>query len=54
MEAEKIKEYRDHLHNLKTQLRQRQGPMTQQTMFQLNQIIEADEKHVRLVHSLSN
>ena len=54
MEAEKIKEYRDHLHNLKTQLHQRQGPMTQQTMFQLNQMIEADEKHVRLVHGLSS
>jgi conjugative transfer pilus assembly protein TraH len=54
MEAEKIKEYREHLNTLKNQLRQRQGPMTQQTLFQFNQMVESYEKHVRLMHSLSN
>ena len=51
-DPEKVKEFREHLHHLKTQIKMRRGPLSPQQMFQINKIIEAAEKRIRLMNNL--
>lgn len=52
-ESSQLEAYGKRLNNLKTQLRLRQGPLTQQAMFQLNKIVEAEENKVRIINNLN-
>lgn len=52
-ESSQLEIYGKRLNSLKTQLRLRQGPLTQQAMFQLNKMIEAEENRVRIINNLN-
>lgn len=52
-ESNQLEAFGKRLQHLKTQLRLRQGPLTQQAMFQLNKMIESEENRVRIINNLN-
>lgn len=52
-ESSQLEAFGKRLQHLKTQLRLRQGPLTQQAMFQLNKMIESEENRVRIINNLN-
>lgn len=52
-ESSQLEAFGKRLQVLKTQLRLRQGPLSQQAVFQLNQMVEMEEKRIRLMNNLT-
>ncbi|MEI8321220.1 MAG: conjugal transfer protein TraH [Alphaproteobacteria bacterium] len=53
-ESSQLEAFGKRLQGLKTQLKLRQGPLTYQAIFQLNQMVEMEEKRIRLINGLNS